>query len=383
MAKTKKTQKVNEPEEPSSTLSLAVKYRPRVLKDVVGNPQEVAVIKGMIKTRKFPGAILLSGATGCGKTTLARILASYMNAEDPKRVTESLAYTLGDKHPDVTVVNAGTQGKVDDIRTVVKGSKSAPMTNYRIIIIDEAHKLTGASAEAILLPLEEPAPRTIWILCTTNPEKLLKTIVDRCTTITLKTVEPEQIAERLTQVAELEGMKFIDSKDGKKAIKLIAQFSDGSVRGGLAILEKLMYAAASGDLDLKEKGALAHYVESAAVDLDKACASVIAAALNRDLPGCISIIRKAENPRGIVYKARMLIDYLIGKKTKTAKFTPYAGRVFESVAEKMGIKYNLMVLIMLQEVVNNVELAMNSCAIDEAVLLQTHVGKFIIDNLPE
>lgn len=382
MAKKEKPKK-EKVEAAQATESLAVKYRPRVLKDVVGNPQEVAVIKGMIKSRRYPGAILLSGATGCGKTTLARILAAYMNADDPKKVTESLAYSLGDKHPDVTVVNAGTQGKVDDIRTVVKGSKSAPMTNYRIIIIDEAHKLTGASAEAILLPLEEPAPHTIWILCTTNPEKLLKTIVDRCTTITLKTVEPEAIAARLTQVAELEGMKFIDTKDGKKAIKLIAQFSDGSVRGGLAILEKLMYAAASGDLDLKEKGALSHFVESAAVDLDKATASIIAAALNRDLPGCISIIRKAENPRGVVYKSRMLLDYLIGKKTKTAKFTPYAGRVFESVAEKMQIKYNLMVLIMLQEVVNNVELAMNSCAIDEAVLLQTHMGKFIIDNLPE
>ncbi|MNY70905.1 hypothetical protein D3C86_2091300 [compost metagenome] len=79
----------------------------------------------------------------------------------------------------------------------------------------------------------------------------------------------------------------------------------------------------------------------------------------------------------------MLLDYLIGTKTKTAKYTPYAGRVFESVASKMGIKFNLMVLIMLQEVVNNVELAMNSCAIDESVLLQTHMGKFIIDNLPE
>lgn len=382
MAK-KEKQKKEKVEAAQATESLAVKYRPRMLKDVVGNAQEVAVIKGMIKTRRFPGAILLSGATGCGKTTLARILAAYMNAEDPKKVQESLAFKLGDKHPDVTVVNAGTQGKVDDIRTVVKGSKSAPMTNYRVIIIDEAHKLTGASAEAILLPLEEPAPHTIWILCTTNPEKLLKTIIDRCTTITLKTVEPEQIAGRLTQVAELEGMKFIDSKDGAKAIKLIAQFSDGSVRGGLALLEKLMYAAASGELNLKEKGALSHFVESAAVDLDKACASVIAAALNRDLPGCISIIRKAENPRGLVYKSRMLLDYLIGSKTKTAKFTPYAGRVFETVATKMGIKFNLMVLIMLQEVVNNVELAMNSCAIDESVLLQTHLGKFIIDNLPE
>jgi len=380
VAKKDKPKKEKVEETASATLSLAVKYRPRTLKDVVGNEQEVAVIKGMIKTRKFPGAILLSGATGCGKTTLARILAAYMNADDPKNVKDSMAYKLGEKHPDITTINAATQGKVEDIRTVIKGSRSAPMTNYRIIFVDEAHKLTGASAEALLVPLEEPSPHTIWILGTTNPEKLLKTIVDRCTTITLKTVEPEQIAKRLTQVAELEGMKFIDSKDGAKAIKLIAQFSDGSVRGGLAILEKLMYAAASGELNLKEKGALAHYVESAAVDLDKACASVIAAALNRDLPGCISIIRKAQNPRGIVYKSRMLLDYLIGSKTKTAKFTPYAGRVFESVAQKMEIKFNLKVLILLQEVVNNVELAMNSCAIDEAVLLQTHMGKFIIDH---
>lgn len=379
MAKKDKPKKETD-EKASATQSLAVKYRPRTLKDVVGNPQEIAVLKGMIKTRKFPGAILISGHTGCGKTTLARILAAYMNADDPKKVTESMAYKLGDKHPDVTVLNAATHGKVDDVRTVIKGSRSAPMTNYRIIFVDEAHKLTGASAEALLVPMEEPAPHTIWILGTTNPEKLLKTIVDRCTHITLKTVEPEAIAARLTQVAELEGMKFIDSKDGKKAIKLIAQFSDGSVRGGLAILEKLMYAAASGELDLKEKGALSHYVESAAVDLDKACASVIAATLNRDLPGCISIIRKAENPRGIVYKSRMLLDYLIGSKTKTARYTPYAGKVFEQVASKMEIKFNLKVLIMLQEVVNNVELAMNSCAIDEAVLLQTHMGKFIIDH---
>lgn len=382
MAKEKKKEKkAAEPTGPAATESLAVKYRPRVLKDVVGNAQEVAVLKGMIKSRQFPGAILICGATGCGKTTLARILASYMNADDPKKVTESMAYKLGEKHPDIITVNAATQGKVEDIRTVIKGSRSAPMTNYKIIFVDEAHKLTGASAEALLVPLEEPSPHTIWILGTTNPEKLLKTIRDRCTTITLAHVEPEQIVARLEQVVEMEKMKFLDSKDGKKALKLIAQFSDGSVRGALAILEKLNYASLSGELDLKEKNALSSYVESSAVDLDKACASVIAASLNRDLPGCISIIRKAENPRGIVYKSRMLLDYLIGTKTKTAKYTPYAGRVFESVAQKMEIKFNLKVLIMLQEVVNNVELAMNSCAIDEGVLLQTHMGKFIIDNL--
>lgn len=379
MAKDKKVKK-GEVKEPESTQSLAVKWRPRVLKDVVGNPTEVAALKGMIKQRKYPGAILICGNTGCGKTTLARILASYMNADDPKNVTESMAYRLGEKHPDVTVLNAATHGKVDDVRTVIKGSKSAPMTNYRIIFVDEAHKLTGASAEALLIPLEEPAPRTIWILGTTNPEKLLKTIVDRCTTITLKAVEPEAIVPRLEYICEQEDFKFHKSKDGKKALKLMAQFSDGSVRGAIAMLEKVAFAAASGDIDLKADKALSTYVESAAVDLDKAAASVIAATLHLDLGGCIKIIRKAENPRGIVYKSRMLLDYLIGNKTGTAKYTPYAGRIFEGVARKMEIKYNLTALILLQQAVNEVELSMNSCAIDESVLLQTRLGSFIIEH---
>lgn len=120
-----------------ATQSLAVKYRPRILKDVVGQDNSVAIVKGMIKKAHYPGAILISGPTGTGKTTLARIIATYMNAEDPKKVSESRAYRLGDKHPDVTVVNAGTQGKVDDIRTVIRGASAAPMSRYRVVVIDE------------------------------------------------------------------------------------------------------------------------------------------------------------------------------------------------------------------------------------------------------
>lgn len=136
MAK-KESKEKKAPAQASATQSLAVTHRPVVLKDVVGQDQQVAIIKGMIKERKYPGAILITGPTGTGKTTLARILSTYMNADDPKNVRESMAFRMGDKHPDVTVVNAGISGKVDDIRTLVKGSRSAPMTNYRIIIIDE------------------------------------------------------------------------------------------------------------------------------------------------------------------------------------------------------------------------------------------------------
>ena len=134
MAKEKKEKE--QPKKPQATLSLAVKYRPRVLADVVGQDSQVSIIKGMHKSGEYPGAILITGPTGTGKTTLARILATYMNS-DTKKVTESMAYKLGDKHPDVITINAGTHGKVEDIRTLVKGSRSAPMSNYRIIVIDE------------------------------------------------------------------------------------------------------------------------------------------------------------------------------------------------------------------------------------------------------
>lgn len=382
MAK-KESKEKKAPAQASATQSLAVTHRPVVLKDVVGQDQQVAIIKGMIKERKYPGAILITGPTGTGKTTLARILSTYMNADDPKNVRESMAFRMGDKHPDVTVVNAGISGKVDDIRTLVKGSRSAPMTNYRIIIIDEAHKLTGASAEALLVPMEEPPARTIWILCTTDPEKLLATISNRCTKINLKAVEPEHIVARLEQIVELEGLKFAQGKEGKKALKLIASLSDGSMRNAISHLEALMFAAASGSIDFSAEGALKAYVESAAVDLDKACASVVAAALNFDLPSAISLIRRADNARGIINKSRWLLDYLIGAKTKTAKFTPYSGRVFEQLIKKMDIKYGLSKLLVLQQVITNVELQMNSCSINEAVLLQTAIGNFIIENKSE
>lgn len=359
-----------------ATQSLAVKYRPRTFDDLVGHEQAVAVLKGMVKTGKYPGAILISGHTGTGKTTLARILASYMN-QTTKKLEDSDSYKFAEKHPDFININAAESGKVDDIRSLIKGSKAAPYTNYRVIVLDEAHQLTGASAEALLVPLEEPTPSTIWILCTTDPQKLRPTLANRCTRIDLKPLDPKDINKRLGHIAKREKVK--PSKDVKEALRSIAQLSDGSMRNAVSHLESLLYAVKGGG-DFDAEGAMTAYVENSAVDLDKAAASIVAATLLLDLPGAITAIRKANNPRGVLYKANVLVEHLIGVKTKTAKFTPYVGRIFEGLEKKYKVKTPVAALVLLQCVLVEAEVRMNSTSVNEGVLLQTGIGQFILDN---
>lgn len=381
MAKKEKS-KETQPTEVAISGALAVKYRPNKLKDLVGQPHIVSQLKGMFKLNKVPGAFLLDGQTGGGKTTVARIIHRYLNCEIGKACGKCQSCLMDPKnHPDLVTINAGTDGKVDDIRKLIKGAKVAPYYNKRVILIDECHKLTGASAEAILIPLEEPSRDTIWILCTTNPEKMLPTIVNRCTRLTMKPIEHDHVVTRLAEVAKAEGVDLGESEAGQEALSLVADFSNGSMRQALALLESVLYAAAGG-ADINSKDVLSAFVENSEVDLDKAAVSLIAALLNNDLKAAIRFIRLSGNVRGLLHKSRWLIDYLIGDKTKTAKFKPYSGRLFEKVAADKGIPVRLDTLLMLQIVFVNAEVQMNSTSVDESVLLQTAVATYAFDHAP-
>lgn len=362
--------------------ALAVKYRPNKLKDMVGQDHIVTQLKGMFKSKRVPGAFLLEGQTGGGKTTMARIIHRYLNCEKGKACGKCDSCKMDARnHPDLITINAGTDGKVEDIRKLVKGARVAPYTNKRLILIDEAHKLTGAAAEALLVPLEEPSRDTIWILCTTNPEKLLPTFVNRCTRFTMKPVEPDAIVKRLTQIAKAEKTD-LSSDEGQEALRLIADFSSGSMRQAIALLESVLYAAAGG-ADISNKDVLAAFIENSEVDLDKAAVSLVAALLNSDLTGAIRFVRKAQNTRGMLSKSRWLIDYLIGSKTKTAKFKPYSGRLFEKLAKDKGIPVSLDALLRLQIVLVEAEMRMNSTSIDESVLLQTAIARYAFESSEE
>lgn len=122
--------------------SLAVKYRPKKLKDLVGQKPIVSILKGMFKKQQVPAAFLLEGHTGGGKTTLARIIHNYLNCEKGNACGKCSSCKMDAKtHPDLVNINAGTDGRVEDIRKLVKGANVAPMYNKRVIIIDEC--LTG------------------------------------------------------------------------------------------------------------------------------------------------------------------------------------------------------------------------------------------------
>lgn len=363
--------------------ALAVKYRPTKLKDLVGQPHLVAQLKGMFKTHRVPGAFLLEGQTGGGKTTLARIIHRYLNCDTGKACGKCDSCKVDPRnHPDLVSVNAGTDGKVDDIRKLVKGARVAPYYNKRIILIDEAHKLTGASAEALLVPLEEPSRDTIWILCTTNPEKMLPTMVNRCVRFTLKPVGHEAITARLSAIAKAEGHDIGATEAGEDALGLIADFSNGSMRESVSLLESVLYAAAGG-ADIESKDVLASFIQNSEIDLDKAAVSLVAALLNNDLKAAIRFVRKSGNTRGLISKSRWLMDYLIGDKTKSAKFVPYSGRLFDSVAKKKKIDVTLDALLMLQMTFVDAEMKMNTTSIDESVLLQTAIARYAFDNQGE
>jgi DNA polymerase III subunit gamma/tau len=333
-------------------------------------------MEGMFKTKKFPSSLLISGLTGSGKTTLAYIFARRINCEKGTLCGKCLSCQFGEKHPDIVYHNAGTHGKVEDVRKLVQGAGVAPVTRKRVIIVDEAHKLTGASLNALLIPTESAPKNTIWIFCTTEPEKIDGTLSNRCVRLNLKPIAHETIVERLAEICEKEGFAFAKTKDGKNALNMIASISNGSLRDAVAHLEALSFAAASGK-SFDSKGSLTQFVVEGSVDLEKASVDMVAAILDVDLASAIAQIRKANNPRGLISKARWLVDFLIGVRTKTVKFTPYSGRLFKQ--DHPDTKTPLPFLVMLQSTLVEAELRMNSCAIDENVILSTAVGNLVLE----
>lgn len=227
----------------SERVSLARKYRPVHFGDMVGQRPPTALLYLMAKLRTVPGGVLLAGEHGSGKTTLARILARALNCEMPPGPAStwpcgtcaSCTAILNDASPDVEEVDAASNGTVDKIRELLDRAMYGPFGDgYRIVILDEAHGLSDSAFNALLKRLEEPPPRTVFVLVTTRPDAIPKTIRSRCSPFRFYPVPLPLICDQLAKVCRLEGFGA-----EPELLTAIAGASRGAMRDALVSLDQV------------------------------------------------------------------------------------------------------------------------------------------------
>lgn len=199
-------------------MELYKKHRPSQFSDLIGNKTTCDALTNLIQTG-FPKAVLLSGPSGSGKTTLARIIRDELKVSDFDYLEQNAADARG----------------IDDIRTIDKLANIKSMKGTgKIFVLDEAHKLTNDAQTALLKLLEDGPKDVYFILCTTDPNKLIKTIHTRCTTFQLEKLDQDQLEELVGKVAAKEKLKLTN-----EVIEKISEAADGSARQALVLLEKV------------------------------------------------------------------------------------------------------------------------------------------------
>lgn len=214
-------------------------WRPKKFEDVVGQKAITTTLRNQIKTNKIAHAYLLCGTRGTGKTSTAKILARAVNCLNPqdgepcnecdmcKKINNGIAI-------DVNELDAASNNKVEHIRQIIEEVKYPPQeSRYKVYIIDEVHMLTISAVNAFLKTLEEPPSNVIFILATTDPQKLPITILSRCQRFDFKRIKSEDIFLRLRRIVDEIGVEAED-----RSLKLVSRISDGAMRDALSVLDQ-------------------------------------------------------------------------------------------------------------------------------------------------
>ena len=229
---------------------LALKYRPKNFKELIGQDIMVETITNSIKLNKLPNAYLLTGIRGVGKTTTARLIAKALNCNKNFLKEENCDCShceeiTNSKHLDVLEMDAASRTGIDDVRELIESSKYNPISaKYKIIILDEVHMLSKQAFNGLLKTLEEPPPHLKFIFATTEVKKIPVTIISRCQRFDLHRVSIEDLINNLKKIT-----KFENGKISENALSLIAKAAEGSVRDSLSLLDR---ALVSQNIEEKE-----------------------------------------------------------------------------------------------------------------------------------
>lgn len=215
-------------------------YRPSTFEEVAGQKPIVKTLKNALINNKIAHAYLFCGPRGTGKTTMARLFAKALNCVEGQghicNECESCNGVNTNSHPDVIEIDAASNNGVEEVRSLIEKVRYSPMVGkYKVYIIDEVHMMTPGAFNALLKTLEEPPSHVVFIMATTEPHKVLPTIVSRCQRYDFGKVDDSSISEKLIEILNQENIQYED-----KAISAIVSLADGGVRDALSILDQVL-----------------------------------------------------------------------------------------------------------------------------------------------
>lgn len=279
-------------------------WRPKSFSDVVGQSHITATLRNAIKSDRIAHAYLLCGTRGTGKTSTAKILAKAVNClnstdGEPCNECEMCVSINQGTAIDVTELDAASHNSVDNIRDIIDDVQYPPQrAKYKVFIIDEVHMLSIGAVNAFLKTLEEPPSRVIFILATTDPQKLPITILSRCQRFDFKRISSENVFHRLKTITD---SLNVDIED--ESLKLLARMCDGAMRDALSILDQA--------ISINNKVTYEDLIDMLGITTNDSMVSILDNIISRDTEGCIRVVNKLiSDGKDVTLLIRELITHM-------------------------------------------------------------------------